>query len=356
VKAHKRGAWGGVANLNLLRILVLSSTAVLAAALLLLVNLPGQAAQAQTTSPERVFVGTGDISSCSHNRDYQTARVVDSTVASAKAANVPVSVFTLGDLAYPDGTAAQFRDCYDPTWGGSHLGVRSEITNKVVNPDLWNLTQPVVGNHEYQTPNATPYFDYFGAKAGDRTKGYYSYNLGTWHFIVLNSNCDQVGGCGWFSAQGRWLRADLASPQNQAASCTVAFFHHPLYTSSTADTTIVRPFWDALYRAGTDVILSGHAHYYERFAPMRPNGTRDLAYGIREFVVGTGGAAPSNPMRVPRAANSVIDSEKPNSPGNTAYGVLKLDLYAGGYTWRFLPVEGETFTDSGSGTCHGKPQ
>jgi acid phosphatase type 7 len=136
----------------------------------------------------------------------------------------------------------------------------------------------------------------------------------------------------------------------------LAAFHHPLYTSSTADTSTVRPFWDTLYNAGVDVILSGHAHYYERFAPMRPNGTKDLAYGIREFVVGTGGAAPSNPMRWPRAANSEKDSEIPGSPGKTAYGVLKLDLYAGGYTWRFLPREGDTFTDSGSGTCHGKPQ
>jgi hypothetical protein len=343
-----------VTTLNYLRTLVLLSTAVLATALLILVYPPGQAAQAQS-SPERIFVGTGDISSCSHNRDYQTAKVVDSTVDNAKAANVPVSVFTLGDLAYPDGTEQQFRDCYDPTWGGSHLGVRSDITNKVLNPDLWNLTQPVVGNHEYQTPNAAPYFDYFGTKAGDRTKGYYSYNQGTWHFVLMNSNCEEVGGCGWFFAQGRWLRADLASPQNQSASCTVASFHHPLYTSSTADTTIVRPFWDMLYNAGADVILSGHAHYYERFAPMRPNGTKDLAYGIREFVVGTGGAAPSNPMRLPRANNSKIDSEIPDSPGKTAYGVLKLDLYAGGYTWKFLPRESDTFTDAGSGTCHGKP-
>lgn len=340
---------------NFFRTLVLLSTVALATVLLVVANPAGKTARAQA-SPERIFVGSGDISSCSHNRDYQTARVVDSTVKTAKAANVPVSVFNLGDNAYPDGTEPQFRNCYDPTWGGSHLGARSDITNKVVNPDMWNFTQPVVGNHEYHTPDATPYFDYFGtAKAGDRTRGYYSYNMGTWHFVVLNSNCEEVGGCDWFSAQGRWLRADLASLQNQTASCTVASFHHPLYTSSTADTTIVRPFWDMLYSAGADVILSGHAHYYERFAPQRPNGTPDPTYGIREFVVGTGGAAPTNPMRVPRAANSVVDSEKPNSPGKTAYGVLKLDLRAGSYAWKFLPIEGETFTDSGSGTCHGKP-
>jgi acid phosphatase type 7 len=274
--------------------------------------------------------------------------MVNSTIATASA---PVTVFTLGDNAYPDGTAAQFRNCYDPTWGGSHLGERTDIARKVVNPDMWNLTRPAVGNHEYHTLGASGYFDYFGVKAGDRTKGYYSYDIGDWHHVVLNSNCDQVGGCGWFSAQGRWLRSDLA---NHPAFCTVASFHHPLYTSSTADTSTVRPFWDMLYNAGADVILSGHAHYYERFDPQRPNGTRDLTYGIREFVVGTGGAAPTNPMRWPRANNSVIDSEK--SPGVTAYGVLKLDIYAdSSYSWRFLPIEGETFTDSGSGRCHGKP-
>jgi PPOX class probable F420-dependent enzyme len=198
---------------------------------------------------------------------------------------------------------------------------------------------------------ARAYFDYFGAKAGDRTKGYYSYDAGNWHFVVLNSNCAEVGGCGKQSPQGRWLRADLA---NHPAACTAAAFHHPLYTSSTADTTIVRPFWDMLYKEGADVILSGHAHYYERFLPQRPDGTFDPFYGLHEFVVGTGGAAPTNPMRFPRAANSFIDSEKKNEPGKTAYGVL--DLYAGSYAWEFLPIEGETFTDSGTGQCHGKPR
>jgi acid phosphatase type 7 len=332
---------------NSSRVLALSSTVILAMALVVVANLTAEPARAQT--PAATLVGTGDIASCSHNRDYQTARLVNSTIAGA---TTPITVFNLGDNAYPDGTAAQFRNCYDPTWGGSHLGERSDITLKVVNPKIYDLTRPVVGNHEYHTTGASAYFDYFGAKAGDRTKGYYSYDVGGWHFVVLNSNCDQVG-CGWLSRQGSWLRADLA---NHPASCTAAAFHHPLYTSSTADTSTVRPFWDMLYNAGVDVILSGHAHYYERFAPQRPNGTPDGTYGIREFVVGTGGAAPTNPMRVPRAANSVIDSEKPQAPGTTAYGVLKLDIYAGGYAWKFLPIEGETFTDAGSGQCHGKPR
>jgi acid phosphatase type 7 len=337
-----------MATYNFFRIFVLLAAAVLGAAVLALADPVGQPAQAQAASPEATLVGAGDIASCSYNRDYQTARLLDSTIATASA---PVTIFTLGDNAYPDGTAAQFRNCYDPTWGGSHLGQRTDITPTLYNPQMWDLTRlPAVGNHEYRTPGASAYFDYFGAKAGAPSKGYYSYDVGSWHFVVLNSNCDQVGGCGKSSPQGRWLRADLA---NHPAACTAASFHHPLYTSSTADTNIVRPFWDMLYKEGADVILSGHAHYYERFLPQRPDGTLDLRYGLHEFIAGTGGQDPDNPMRFPRAANSVIDSEK--EPGKTAYGVLKLDIYAGGYAWKFLPVEGETFTDSGTGQCHGKP-
>lgn len=337
-----------MATFNFFRVFVLLAAVTLAAALLVLAVPPGQPAQAQVTGPQATLVGAGDIASCNYNRDYQTAKVVDSAIATASA---PVTIFTLGDNAYPDGTAAQFRNCYDPTWGGSHLGQRTDITPTLYNPQMWDLTRlPAVGNHEYRTADASAYFDYFGARAGDPTKGYYSYDVGSWHFIVLNSNCAEVGGCSKKSPQGRWLKADLA---NHPASCTAASFHHPLYTSSTADTNIVRPFWDTLYSAGADVILSGHAHYYERFLPQRPDGTLDPFYGLHEFVVGTGGAAPTNPMRFPRATNSVIDSEK--EPGKTAYGVLRLDIYAGNYAWEFLPIEGETFTDSGTGQCHGKP-
>ena len=142
-------------------------------------------------SPEATLIGAGDIASCSYNRDYQTARVVNNTIATASA---PVTIFTLGDNAYPDGTASQFRNCYDPTWGGSHLGQRTDISPTLYNPQMWDLTRlPVVGNHEYRTPGASAYFDYFGTGAGDRTKGYYNYDMGSWHFIVLTSNCDQVG-------------------------------------------------------------------------------------------------------------------------------------------------------------------
>ena len=339
-----------VATYNLIRILVLSAAVTLAAGVLALTVPPGGQARAQASTPQATLVGAGDIASCSHNRDYYTARLLDDAIATA---NAPVTVFNLGDNAYPDGTASQFRDCYDPTWGGSHLEKRTDLALTVVNPAIYELTRPAVGNHEYHTAGASAYFDYFGAKAGDPTTGYYSYDVGSWHVVVLNSNCAEVGGCGKLSPQGKWLRADLAK---HPAACTAASFHHPLYTSSTADTTIVRPFWDMLYKDGADVILSGHAHYYERFLPQRPNGTLDPFYGLQEFVVGTGGAAPTNPMRFPRATNSFIDSEKDNEPGKTAYGVLELDLYAGSYAWEFLPIEGETFTDSGTGPCHGKPK
>jgi acid phosphatase type 7 len=322
----------------------------LAVVSLLVVAGPGaQPARAQV-APQATLVGAGDIASCNYNRDYYTAQVVESTIASA---NAPVTVFTLGDNAYPDGSANQFKNCYDPTWGGSHLGERSDITLKIVNPSMWTLTRPAVGNHEYRTQGASTYFGYFGAeKAGALDKGYYSYDRGSWHIIVLNSNCSEVGGCGASSPQGKWLKQDLAA---HPASCTAAAFHHPLFTSSTADTNIVRPFWTTLYNAGAEVILSGHAHYYERFAPQRPDGTLASTYGIREFVVGTGGASPDNPMRTPRAANSKIDSEVPEAPGTTYYGILKLDLLRGGYAWEFRPRAGDAFTDSGSGQCHGKP-
>jgi acid phosphatase type 7 len=273
----------------------------------------------QTTAV--TLVGAGDIASCSSDRDKATADVL---------AQVSGTVFTLGDNVYPDGTASQFQNCYHPTWG-----------------EQKSRTKPSVGNHEYHTEKASGYFGYFGARAGNPSKGYYTYKRGSWRIIVLNSNCSEVGGCGELSTQGGWLRQTLTSYQ---AGCTLAYFHHPLFASTGAASPEVRPFWNILYDHDADVILSGHAHYYERFAPQRPDGTRDGSSGIREFVVGTGGAPPVNPMTSPRAANSVVDSEK--SPGITAYGVLKLRLSAGSYTRKFLPVAGETFTDSGTGQCH----
>jgi acid phosphatase type 7 len=307
-------------KINNFRAIAPMAAAALATSLLMMTNLLGDPARASTL--EATLVGAGDIASCSHHRDRATANVVG---------NVQGTVFTLGDNVYPDGTAAQFRDCYDPTWG-KYKG----------------RTMPSVGNHEYHTQDASGYFGYFGARAGAPSKGYYSYKRGSWRVVVLNSNCSEVvGGCGAHSPQGRWLEQILT---NYPSRCTLAYFHHPLFASTGAATIQVRPFWNILYRHNADVILSGHAHYYERFAPQRPDGTKDLRRGIRELVVGTGGALPENPMTKPRADNSVVDSQQ--APGVTAYGVLRLRLYGGSYAWKFLPVAGESFTDSGSTSCH----
>ena len=259
-----------------------------------------------------VMVGAGDIAKCSSSGDEATARLLD---------GISGTVFTTGDNAYNSGTAAQFRDCYGPSWGRHKA-----------------RTRPSVGNHEYYTPGAAPYYNYFGASAGPAGKGYYSYDRGSWHVVVLNSSCSEVP-CAAGSAQERWLRNDLAA---NPAECTLAYFHAPRFSSS-GNNRNVAPFWKALYEAGADVVLNGHAHNYERFAPQRPDGTRDDARGVREFVVGTGGAN-----------HHTFGAIKPNSRVRNAntYGVLKLTLRSGGYDWRFVPVAGKTFADSDTTACH----
>jgi acid phosphatase type 7 len=262
------------------------------------------------------LVGAGDIASCNYTEDSATAKLLG---------NIPGTVFTLGDNAYPDGTAAQFRDCYDPTWG-----------------KYKSRTKPTAGNHDYFTIGAWPYFNYFGARAGTPGAGYYSYDRGAWHIVALNSNCKYVGGCSRRSLQGRWLRKDLA---NHPSGCTLAYWHHPLYASGTgSDTPAVKPLWQILYDQDADVILSGHAHRYERFRPINPAGDPDPANGIRQFIVGTGGA-PSQGQSGPDDPNMQV--KKLGTPG-----VLKLTLRADSYGWEFVPIEGETFTDSGSDQCH----
>ena len=231
------------------------------------------------------------------------------------------TVLALGDLAYNDGTATEFANCYDPSWGRHKA-----------------RTKPAPGNHEYNTPGATGYYGYFGAAAGDPTKGYYSYDLGEWHIIVLNSNIARTAG----SAQDVWLRADLAA---NTKTCTLAYWHHPRFSSSSVhgNNVTMAPFWDALYAANADVVLVGHDHSYERFAPQTPAAAADPTRGIRQFVVGTGGRS-----------HYAIGTVQPNSQvynGNT-FGVLKLTLSTTSYAWQFVPVAGGTFTDSGTGNCH----
>jgi hypothetical protein len=276
--------------------------------------------------PERppsppVVVAAGDIASCRTEADEATARLVGDIGDS--------TVLTLGDEAYPDGSAEDFEECYDPTWGR-----------------FKDRTKPVPGNHEYDTPGAAGYFHYFGRAAGDPGKGYYSYNLGKWHIVALNSNCkeEEVGDCEPSSQQVRWLKADLAA--NKDKRCTLAYMHHPRFSSGKehGNTHFVKPLWDALYEGGAEVVLSGHEHNYERFAPQNPVGKADPERGIREFVVGTGGGKGHYPILEP-IANSEVHSDD-------TYGVLKVTLRPKSYEWRFVPEEGETFSDSGSARCH----
>jgi len=264
------------------------------------------------SSESVVFVGAGDIADCNGN-DEATALLLD---------NIPGTVFTVGDNAYPNGSVAQFNDCYDPTWGRHK-----------------SRTRPTVGDNDYNTSGALPYYNYFGAAAGDPNEGYYSFDFGSWHIIVLNSNCSEVGGCDPGSAQGQWLQADLAA---HPSACTLAIHHDPLFSSKGGDSDM-RDFWEPLYQAGADVVLSGHRHMYERFAQQNPNGATDPGRGIRQFVVGTGGAS----------LTSAPSSAAPNSQvrNNTSYGVLKLTLHPTSYDWQFIPIAGQTFTDSGSTSC-----
>jgi len=272
---------------------------------------------AAADSNETVLVGAGDIADCT---DLSGAEATEKVLA-----KIPGTVMAIGDLAYPDGSAQNF-GCYDRTWGKERA-----------------RTRPAPGNHEFRSAGATYYFQYFGAAAGEAGKGYYSYELGSWHIVVLNSECDQVGGCGAGSAQEKWLRDDLAA---HPVACTLAYFHKPLFSSGGqhGNDLTVKPLWDALYRGGADVVVSGHDHDYERFAPQTPEAKADGARGIREFVAGTGG---KNHRRFELLAHA--NSEVRNAD---TFGVLKLMLGPGKYAWEFVPVDGAAFRDSGEGTCH----
>jgi hypothetical protein len=273
-----------------------------------------------TTTPpggtqSQVFVGAGDIADCSRTSDDATAQLLDT---------IPGTVFTIGDNAYPSGAAASFTNCYGPTWGRQKA-----------------RTHPTVGDNDYDTPGAAPYFSYFGAAAGDPARGYYSYDLGAWHIIHLNSECSEVGGCRPSSPQGQWLRADLAA---NPRACILALHHEPLFSSKGGDSDL-RDFWDPLYAAGADVVLSGHRHNYERFARQDPAGVSDPQRGIRQFVVGTGGSKLSS-FGSTIAANSQVRNDR-------THGVLKLTLHPTSYDWEFVPIAGQTFTDAGSASCTG---
>jgi 3',5'-cyclic AMP phosphodiesterase CpdA len=258
-----------------------------------------------------VLVGAGDIGNCHTETDEATARVLD---------RIEGTVFTVGDNAYPDGSSKNFERCFEPNWGRHKDRMR-----------------PVPGNHEYNTPGAKAYFDYFGDRAGPRGRGYYSYNLGAWHVIALNSNIDMQE----TSGQVAWLRQDLAA---NPAKCTLAYWHHARFSSgSHGNSDKTKVLWKVLYEAGADVILSGHDHSYERFAPQTADGKADSRRGIRQFVVGMGGTELRKMND--RAANSEVRN-------SDTHGVLKLTLLPDRYRWEFVPAGAGTFTDAGTGTCH----
>jgi hypothetical protein len=264
----------------------------------------------------------GGLGTATHCRQQYTSDLLVQSNLSA--------VLPLGDGQHWTGTLADYARSYDPTWGR-----------------LKAISRPVPGNHDYESPGASGYFDYFNGSdaltgpAGERGKGWYSYDVGTWHVIALNSECAEVGGCGAGSPQEQWLRADLAAHQ---ARCTLAYWHRPLFNSGwTGNAPEMRQFWQDLYEAGADVVLNSHAHDYERFAPQTPTGEVDAARGIRQFVAGTGGQdLHSLGMIQPNSESVNVDT----------FGVLKLQLHAGAYDWQFVPEAGRSFTDSGSASCH----
>jgi hypothetical protein len=257
-----------------------------------------------------LLVGAGDIAYCSRSTDEATARLLD---------RIPGTVFTVGDHVYPTADAAGFDRCYAPTWGRHR-----------------DRTRPSPGNHEWDVEGGAPYFAYFGENAGPPGRGYYSYELGAWHVVVLNSNIDLSAG----STQLEWLRNDLAAT---SARCVLAYWHHPRFTSSrSTPNPAIEAAWQALYESGAEVVLGGHEHNYERFAPQTPAGTADSARGIRQFVVGTGGAR----MHTFGAAGSLSEKR------GITFGVLVFKLHPDRYEWRFVPALGGRFEDSGSAPCH----
>jgi hypothetical protein len=258
-----------------------------------------------------VFTGAGDISICGRDGDDHTSELL---------ATIPGEIYTLGDNSNESGTFSQFTDCFDYSWGR-----------------YMNRLHPVPGNHDYDNADGENYFAYFGTRAGEGGMGYYSYDLGTWHIIAINSMIDLDEG----SSQVEWLRSDLAL---HPSLCSLAYWHHPRWSSGAVGNidemgTIIQ----ILYDQGVDVVLSAHDHIYERFSPQNPSGALDTERGIRQFIVGTGGATHHD-----------FGTIQPNSEvrDNSSFGVLKFLLYPDGYEWEFLPVKDDPFSDQGSDYCH----
>jgi concanavalin A-like lectin/glucanase superfamily protein/calcineurin-like phosphoesterase family protein len=298
----------------------------------------GAVTPAPTTSPtsstDPVIAAAGDIACDPSDPGYYGGNGTTGRCQQKATSNLVVGtglsgVLTLGDEQYDDATLSKFQSVYAGTWGRANA-----------------LNHPGIGNHEYLTSGAAGYFDFFNGvgnlsgPAGDRSKGYYSFNLGAWHVVAINSNCSIVS-CSYGSAQETWLRSDLASHPN---ACTLAFWHHPRFSSGQAgNNSNMGTIFTDLYNANADVVLSGHDHVYERFGPQTPGAVADSSRGIREFVVGTGGKS--------LVGWSTI---QPNSQvrNSSTFGVLQLTLHSTSYDWKFVPIAGQTFTDSGSTNCH----
>ena len=298
---------------------------------------PSSTTTATPTAPaagDPVVGAAGDIACDPADSSYNSGNGTSSTCRQKYTSDLLVNrglagVLSLGDNQYESGALSAFKTSFDPTWGRAK-----------------SIMHPAVGNHEYNTSGAAGYFDYFngsgvtGGRAGDRGKGYYSYDIGAWHLIALNSNCSKVS-CAAGSAQETWLKNDLAQ---HPAKCTLAYWHHPRFSSgSHGSNTALQTIWQDLYNANADLVLSGHDHDYERFAPQNASGAADATRGIREFVVGTGGR--SHYAFSATIANSEVRS-------SDTYGVLLLTLHASSYDWKFVPEAGRTFSDSGSTSCH----
>ena len=258
------------------------------------------------------LIAAGDIAACDEEADSATAAVVEALEG---------TVATLGDSVYPAGSDATYLQCYDPAWGA-----------------LLDRTRPAIGNHEMQDDAGAAYYRYFGDRAGTPGEGWYSYDLGAWHAVVLNSNCEIVA-CTPGSLQHEWLLADLAASD---ARCTLAYWHHPRFSSGPhGDYSPVAPLWEAVDAADADLVLVGHDHLYERFAPQAPDGSADPS-GIRQLTIGTGGKALYAAQRVAPNSELIIDD---------TFGVLELTLHADAYDWRFLTVD-VAVADAGTGACH----
>ncbi len=264
------------------------------------------------------LLAVGDIATCGNLGAFITAGIIQKELK--KIPNSKLAI--LGDIAYERGTDAEFK-CYDAAYG-----------------QFKDITYPSPGNHEYYTPNATGYYKYFGTRAGDPKRGYYTYKLGNWRIYALNSNCNYIGGCDANSPQVKWLKQTLLQNPSQ---CSLAYWHHPRFSSGRhGNTSFMQDIWATVAKAGVEVVLAGHDHTYERFAPLDSSGNPNPK-GTQAFVIGTGG----------RSLYAFINPH-PHSQvkQNSSLGVSKFGLEPNGYSWEFLAADGSDFKDSGNGKCY----